>query len=80
MLAELKADLDDGQLMARSTHIATGRVQLALITSPQAMGDDSTWLINNFSPEYRMPPHGAGQLAEYLAMSRAATGRHPIFG
>jgi xanthine dehydrogenase accessory factor len=67
LLAELMAALESGQLMARRTHIATGQVQLAPITSPQGLQDDGVWLNNTFGPEYRMLLIGAGQLAEFLA-------------
>jgi hypothetical protein len=44
------------------------------------MGDDITWLINIFGPEYHKLLLGAGQLAEHLAMSRTSAGRYPICG
>ncbi len=67
LLAELLTALEGGQLMARSTHMATGRVQLRSITSPQTLHDDGQCLHNTFGPEYRLLLIGAGQLAEYLA-------------
>ena len=53
---------------------------LTLVTRPQTMGDDITWLINIFGPEYHKLLLGAGQLAEHLAMSRTSAGRYPICG
>lgn len=66
-LTELLSALESGQLIVRSTDIATGRVQLRAITSPQAVHDDGQCLHNTFGPEYRLLLIGAGQLAEFLA-------------
>lgn len=66
-LAELLAALERGQLIQRETDIATGRVQLLTLQTPQPLQDDGHWLRNTFGPEYRLLIIGAGQLSEFLA-------------
>ena len=66
-LAGLLTALERGQLMQRETEIATGRVQLSVLQTPQPLQDDGQWLRNTFGPEYRMLIIGAGQLSEFLA-------------
>lgn len=66
-LADLVGRLGAGRMARRSTHIATGRVQIADIEQPEALHEQNGWLHNAFGPEYRLLLIGAGQLAEYLS-------------
>jgi excinuclease ABC subunit C len=50
------------------------RRRFSRLVKDEAEGEDVV------RPDLLLIDGGAGQLAEYLAMSRAATGRHPIFG
>ena len=67
LLDALLARLEGGQLVARSTDLATGQVSLADIAAPAAFHIDDARLTNTYGPEYRMLIIGAGQLSEYLA-------------
>ena len=66
-LMELLSILERGQLAQRNTEIATGRVKLSVLQTPQPLQEDGQWLRNSFGPEYRMLIIGAGQLSEFLA-------------
>lgn len=67
LLADLVGALAKGQLMLRSTDLATGAVSVAPCERPEGLSDDGRVLRNTFGPEYRMLLIGAGQLAEYLS-------------
>ena len=66
-LHDLITRLEQGQLMLRTTELATGQVTLASSAAPSALSMSETQLINSFGPEYRMLLIGAGQMTEYLA-------------
>ena len=64
---ETSVSLELGQLMQRSTVLASGTVSLQNSETPTELFIDDDKLINTFGPEYRMLLIGAGQLTEYLA-------------
>ena len=66
-LAQLIGMLEKGQLMQRSTDLASGAVSLAVSDAPAELHIDEHQLVNTFGPEYRMLLIGAGQMTEYLA-------------
>jgi len=66
-LESLVQSLEQGQLMQRSTVLASGEVSLQNSETPTELFIDDDKLINTFGPEYRMLLIGAGQLTEYLA-------------
>jgi xanthine dehydrogenase accessory factor len=66
-LDSLVQSLEQGQLMQRSTVLASGAVSLQNSETPTELFIDDDKLINTFGPEYRMLLIGAGQLTEYLA-------------
>ena len=66
-LAALIDQLAQGQLMLRTTELATGHVTLSPSAAPSALSLTATHLVNAFGPEYRMLLIGAGQMTEYLA-------------
>jgi len=66
-LNQLVQSLETGQLMQRSTQLATGAVSLHTSDMPTELSIDDVQLVNTFGPEYRMLLIGAGQLTEYLA-------------
>jgi xanthine dehydrogenase accessory factor len=66
-LATLIGQLEQGQLMLRSTELATGHVSLSPSAAPCELSVTATHLVNSFGPEYRMLLIGAGQMTEYLA-------------
>ena len=66
-LDNLVLSLEQGQLMQRSTVLASGTVSLQNSETPTELFIDDDKLINTFGPEYRMLLIGAGQLTEYLA-------------
>ena len=66
-LDTLVLSLEQGQLMQRSTQLATGEVSLQASDTPTELSIDDDKLLNTFGPEYRMLLIGAGQLTEYLA-------------
>ena len=66
-LDNLVQSLEQGQLMQRSTVLASGTVSLQNSETPTELFIDDDKLINTFGPEYRMLLIGAGQLTEYLA-------------
>ena len=67
LLQNLVQALERGQLMQRTTILATGQVHIESSALPSDLHLDSEKLINTFGPEYRMLLIGAGQLTEYLA-------------
>ena len=67
LLQQLVQSLERGQLMQRSTVLATGAVTLTPSDMPTELSIDDQELVNTFGPEYRMLLIGAGQLTEYLA-------------
>jgi len=67
LLAQLVAQLEAGQLVARQVRLSDGQARLETVTTPQEMRVDAQVLVNTFGPEYRMLLIGAGQLTEYLA-------------
>ena len=67
LLSQLVQSLETGQLMQRSTVLATGAVGLQVSDTPTELSIDDVQLVNTFGPEYRMLLIGAGQLTEYLA-------------
>jgi xanthine dehydrogenase accessory factor len=66
-LQDLIGQLEQGQLMLRSTDLASGRVRLTPSDAPSELSLSDTELINTFGPAYRMLLIGAGQMTEYLA-------------
>ena len=66
-LQDLIGQLEQGQLMLRSTDLASGRVRLTPSDAPSELSMSDTELINTFGPAYRMLLIGAGQMTEYLA-------------
>jgi len=66
-LAQLVAQLEQGQLVQRTVQLADGAVSLQPAAAPAELTVDTRQLTNTFGPEYRMLLIGAGQLAEYLA-------------
>ncbi len=66
-LNQLVADLERGQLVRRTVHLADGAVTLEPSPAPEDLSVSATELVNTFGPEYRMLLIGAGQLTEYLA-------------
>lgn len=66
-LSQLVHQLDEGVLMIRSLHLATGTVRLQRSAQPETLYCDGDWLHVGFGPRYRMLLIGAGQLSEYLA-------------
>ena len=67
VLEDLLESLDAGHLIERATHLTTGQVTLAALTTPKALAMTDDKLLNTFGPEYRMLIIGAGQLSEYLS-------------
>ena len=66
-LAALISQLEQGQLMLRTTELSTGQVTLNPSHAPSALSLNASHLVNAFGPEYRMLLIGAGQMTEYLA-------------
>ena len=66
-LMQLVKDLEGGQLVQRTVHLADGAVSLQPSARPEDLSVSSTELVNTFGPEYRILLIGAGQLTEYLA-------------
>jgi xanthine dehydrogenase accessory factor len=67
VLQSLIAQLAQGQLMLRTTDLATGQVTLSPSAAPSELAINATQLVNSFGPAYRMLLIGAGQMTEYLA-------------
>ena len=67
LLDGLVKSLETGQLMQRSTVLASGVVSQHASDTPTELSIDDVQLVNTFGPEYRMLLIGAGQLTEYLA-------------
>ena len=67
LLQDLVQALERGQLMQRTTFLATGQVHIESSALPSDLHLDGEKLTNTFGPEYRMLLIGAGQLTEYLA-------------
>ena len=66
-LHSLIMQLEQGQLMLRTTDLSTGQVTLSPSAAPSELAVNATQLVNAFGPEYRMLLIGAGQMTEYLA-------------
>ncbi|MCW3153639.1 XdhC family protein [Achromobacter spanius] len=66
-LDTLVQQLERGQLVQRTVHVATGAVTLTPTSAPEALRFDGATLSCTLGPQYRMLLIGAGMLAEYLA-------------
>lgn len=66
-LQQLIAQLEQGQLMLRSTNLASGQISLTPSDTPSELSLNDIELVNTFGPAYRMLLIGAGQMTEYLA-------------
>ena len=66
-LQQLIGQLEQGQLMLRSTNLASGQISLTPSDTPSELSLNDIELINTFGPAYRMLLIGAGQMTEYLA-------------
>ena len=66
-LQQLIDQLEQGQLMLRSTNLASGQISLTPSDTPSELSLNDIELVNTFGPAYRMLLIGAGQMTEYLA-------------
>ena len=66
-LQQLIGQLEQGQLMLRSTNLASGQISLTPSDTPSELSLNDIELVNTFGPAYRMLLIGAGQMTEYLA-------------
>ena len=66
-LQQLIGQLEQGQLMLRSTNLASGQIGLTPSDTPSELSLNDIELVNTFGPAYRMLLIGAGQMTEYLA-------------
>ncbi len=73
-LTSLVERLERGELVQRTTSLATGQVTLSTASHPSELSIDQYALVNCFGPAYRMLLIGAGQLTEYLATMASFSG------
>lgn len=73
-LVRLVAALEDGQLMARRVELGDGLVELTQASTPAALEQSETAVVNVFGPAYRMLIIGAGQMTECLAAMAVFSG------
>jgi xanthine dehydrogenase accessory factor len=66
-LKQLIGQLEQGQLMLRSTNLASGQISLTPSDTPSELSLNDIELVNTFGPAYRMLLIGTGQMTEYLA-------------
>jgi xanthine dehydrogenase accessory factor len=73
-LSQLVRQLEQGELVTRSTNLQTGQVELSPANQPSELSLTPDRLVNCFGPAYRMLLIGAGQLTEYLATMASFSG------